>query len=259
MRRKTGSNWRQRCEGIMENFWSMLGNPTFLVCLLVGACVVFKFSFEQFGKPSVSQDENDPWKFVPPRNLTPWRQYLIGFFVYSGSLMLIFLAISIVGPKPFVLIANAAGVPVGEFDTKLTDFSIFPVFVALFLANFYPTLHVPAWLDFEIVIRRLAHRIAYIPKNMDLIFNYMRFSDFDLSQEKLDDAWNAIGLRRPVLDAPDCSSIRPLLDRTMLLYVRALNLASDGQVENSREVREDLSVDVFRQYRDQIQNIEVSL
>ena len=94
---------------------------------------------------------------------------------------------------------------------------------------------------------------------MDFIFNYMRFSEFDLSQEKIDDAWNAIGLHRPVLDAADCGSIRSLLDRTMVLYLKALNLANDAEVENGREMMEELRVDLFRQYRDQIQNVEVSI
>jgi hypothetical protein len=193
---------------------------------------------------TVSQDEKDPWKFIAPRNLTPRRQYLVGFFVYCGVLLLIYLALSLVGPDKILQIAKSSGVSTPELDAALKDFSTFPIVVAFVIIGLNPSLHLPKSLDFEIFIRRLAHRIAYIPKNMDLIFNYMRFSDFDWPQVKIDDAWNAIGLRRPLLDAPDCGSIRSLLDRTVPLYVKALNLAKDGEIENGREVMEDLRVDL---------------
>ena len=242
----------------MANLWSMLQNPVFLICLFTGTFVVLKFCFDQFDKPAVSQDENDPWKFVAPRNLTPPRQYLVGFSVYCGSLLLLFLGISLVGPDKFHEITHSLGLSNSELDGALKSSSTFPFVVAFLIVGLYPNLPIPKWLDVEIVIRRLAHRIAYIPKNMDLIFNYMRFSDFDLPQEKIDNAWNAIGLRRLVLDSTDCGSIRPLLDRTVLLYVRALNLATDGEVDNIR-VMQDLSVEVFRQYRDQIQQVELSI
>jgi hypothetical protein len=243
----------------MENLRLMLQTPVFLICRLFGAFVVFMFCYDQFDKPTVSQDEKDPWKFVAPRNLTPRRQYLVGFFVYCGVLLLIFLALSLVGPDKILQIAKSSGVSTPELDAALKDFSTFPIVVAFVIIGLNPSLHLPKSLDFEIFIRGLAHRIAYIPKNMDLIFNYMRFSDFDWPQVKIDDAWNAIGLRRPLLDAPDCGSIRSLLDRTVPLYVKALNLASDGEIENGREVMEDLRVDLFRQYRDRIQDVEVGV
>ena len=243
----------------MNSFWLMLQNPVFLICLLVGALVVLMFCFDQFDRPIVDQEDNDPWKFIAPRNLTPRRQYLLGFFVYCGSILLFFLAISLIGPDKIFQIATSVGWSTAEFDKAAKDFSTFPVIVAFCIVGLNPSLHLPKSLDVEIFVRRLAHRIAYIPKNMDIIFNYMRFSDFDLSQEKIDDAWNAMGLRRPPLNAPDCGSTRSLLDRTVLLYLKALNLANDGEVENSRELTAELRVDLFRQYRDQIQNVEVSV
>src|SRR5262245_53836750 len=175
--RKAGSSWFQRCEGIMESLWLMLQNPLFLICLLVGAFVIFMFCYDQFDKPTVSQDEKDPWKFVAPRNLTPWRQYLLGFFVYCGLFLLIFVALSLVGPDKFLQIAKGSGLSTPELDAALKDFSTFPIVIAFVMIGLNPSLHLPKSLDFEIFIRRLAHRIAYIPKNMDLIFNSMRFSD----------------------------------------------------------------------------------
>lgn len=243
----------------MNSLWSMLQDPVFVLCLFAGAYVVLKFCFDQFDKPSLNPDENDPWKFVPPRNLTPPQQYLFGFFVYSGFLMLLFLGACLIGPKRFSEITQGLGVSNPELDGVLKSSSTFPVVVAFFIVGLYPNLPIPKWLDVEIVIRRLAHRIAYIPKNMDLIFNYMRFSEVDLTQEKIDEAWNAIGLPRPALDAPDCGSIRTLLDRAVLLYVRARNFATEGEVGDIQEVMKDLSMEVFRQYRDQIENVEMSV
>src|SRR5436305_3298611 len=97
-RRRVGSNWPQRREGIMDSLKLLFWNPVFSICLSAGAFVVLMFCFDRFDKPTISEDENDPWKFVAPRNLTPPRQYLIGFFVYCGTLLLVFLAISLIGP-----------------------------------------------------------------------------------------------------------------------------------------------------------------
>ena len=63
----------------MDSLRLMLQNPVFLICLLVGAFVVLMFCFDQFDKPIMDQEDNDPWKFVAPRNLTPRWQYLVGF------------------------------------------------------------------------------------------------------------------------------------------------------------------------------------
>ena len=244
----------------MENLWSMLHNPVFLVCLFAGAFVVFMFSVGQFAKPSVSMEDNDPRRFVAIQDLTPRHQFLVGFWVYCGSLLLVFLAVSLLGPDNVLQIMKGSGASTpDELTALLKNFSTFPVVVAFLIMGLYPSLRLPKSLDPEIFLRRFAHRIAYIPKNMDLIFNHMRFSEFDSSQEKVDDAWNAIGLRRPLLDAPDCGSIRSLIDRTLLLYVRALNLANDGEVENGHAMMKDLSLEVFRQYRNEIENVEVSI
>src|SRR5215470_7437692 len=93
MRRRAGSNCLQRCEGVMDSSWSMPQDPVFWLCLFVGTFVVFMFCMDQFAKPSVSVEDHDPWSFVATRNLTPWHQYLVGFSVYCGSLLLVFLAV----------------------------------------------------------------------------------------------------------------------------------------------------------------------
>jgi hypothetical protein len=36
----------------------------FLLCLIVGTFVIYKFCLDQFGKSIAGNDDNCPWKFV---------------------------------------------------------------------------------------------------------------------------------------------------------------------------------------------------
>lgn len=229
----------------------------FWVSLGVGAFVVFMYSLDQFGKPTIDRNGNDPWNFIPPPYLTPPQQYLRGFFFYCGTIILVFLAISMLGPTRTLEIVKSAGISTGKFDLK--DIPTFPIVVAFFIIGVNPTLRLPSYLNYEAKLRRFAHRIAYIPKNMDTIFNSMMASDFDLSPQKVDQAWESVNLRRPTLDAPDLHDIRPLLDRTVVLYVLALKLAGEGEYDAGEELVNNLSLMVFRQYRERIEDIEINL
>jgi hypothetical protein len=242
----------------MQSFWSILptGNSLllFLVCLGVGAFVLFMFCLDQFDKLTVNSDDNDPWKFVVPRYLTPRRQYLTGFLFYSGTMMLIFAGISVLGPDRFTQIAKAFGI-----NASLDDYSTFPIVIAFVLVGLHPSLRLPKTLDFEVVIRRTGHRLAYIPRNMDRIFNYMRFAEFDLSQENVNEAWSAIELDRLDLGAADLKAIGPLIDRMALLYMRAAIMAGDIQFLGAANLANNLNLEVFKQYRPEIQNVGVNL
>jgi hypothetical protein len=254
----------------MSGFWSTIptGNNllVFLLCLVVGSFVIYKYCLDQFGKPSVTKDDNDPWKFVVLRYQTPPRQYLIGFSIYFGLMILIFLAVSIVGPGPFfqILKAVVAGAtqtdvpaPATTTDTSLQNYPTFPILVAFYFVGLNPNL--PKVLDFEISLRRFAHRMAYIPKNIDGLINYMRFSDMDMPNDQLADAWSAVDLHRPVPNVPDLKGISSTFDRVVLLYARAATLAGDVNFENAKDLLPNLSLQVFQQYRTEIQNVGINL
>jgi hypothetical protein len=111
----------------------------FSLCLLIGAFVILKFSLEQFPKPCMAAD-TDPWNFVPLPLLTSKRQYLNGLFLYAGTLTLIFLAVSIVGPSPFVEIARTIAVTTTQHNETalpstasltLQNSPTFPILVCL--------------------------------------------------------------------------------------------------------------------------------
>jgi hypothetical protein len=246
----------------MTDFWPTLptGSALFLftICLIVGTFVVFMFCLDQFDKPSAGDPENDPWKFVVPRYLAPRRQYLFGFCVYTGALLLIFLLASLIGPQRILQVIQTTGWSSAELDKALESFSTFPVVVAFVIVGLHPSLHLPKSLDFEAVLRKFAHRIAYIPKNIDRIFNHMRFSEFDLAEDKLNEAWAAMELRRLPLDGND-RRLRPLFDRIVLLYVRAATFAGDMTFEGAADMRKNLTLDVFKLYRTEIQNVGVNL
>ena len=260
------------------SFWPTLPEGSalfiFMLCLVIGAFVLFKFCLDQFDKPSAANNENDPWKFVVLRDLTSRRQYVIGFGTYYGILMLIFLVASIVGPSVVFPIAKAVNSATGSAPPPAltTDASTFPILVAFFIVGLGPNL--PKALDFELIVRRLAHKIAYIPKNMIDIFNFMRFSEFDASGQAITEAWNAVGFRRihhntsSGSDASDASSDRnralldrlvPLLDKSMLLYARAAAVSGDLDLAAPRTLHQGLSLEVFRHYRSQLENVFVNL
>src|SRR5258708_47408 len=114
----------------MSDFWPSLPKDEalylFLLCLGVGAFVVFMYCLDQFDKSTLPRDGNDPWNFFPPPYLTPRSQYLVGFFFYCGTMILIFLAISIVGPERILKIVKGTGIRTSEVGQGLQDFATFP-------------------------------------------------------------------------------------------------------------------------------------
>jgi hypothetical protein len=237
----------------------------FLLCLALGGYVIYRFCLDQFGKPSVSND-NSPWKFVVLRYQTPPRQYLIGFSIYFGSMMLIFLAVSIIGPGPFSRILKAIAAAATQVDISssaaATDISLeshptFPILVAFYLVGLNPNL--PKALDFETSLRGFAHRMAYIPKNLDRLLNYMRFSDMEMPDDKIADAWDSIDLHRPALTAPDLKGAASTFDRVVLLYARAATLSGDASFEDPNDLLANINPEIFQQYRADIQNVSTNL
>lgn len=230
----------------------------FATCLIIGGFVIYRYCLDQFDTPD-APNENDPWRFVVPSLLTDRRQYLLGFSVYCGLIMLGYLILSFAGPKLVLEIAKAIpGADVGVIDAVQKE-TTFPILVAFFIVGLNPKLSLPSGLDFEVFIRRLAHRIAYIPKNMDRLFNHMRFSEFDLAPDRITEAWSLIDLRRPTLDAPDLKSTAPLLDRLVLLYVRAAALAGDVESQDATYMRSEVELEVFKQFRTKVAEVLVGL
>jgi hypothetical protein len=254
----------------MTGIWPTIptGNTLalFLLCLALGAYVIYRFCLDQFGKPSVGNDDNCPWKFVVLRYQTPPRQYLVGFSIYFGSMMLIFLAVSFIGPGPFFKIMKAVAAAATQtdmpssaatVDTTLENYPTFPILVAFYLVGLNPNL--PKALDFETSLRGFAHRMAYIPKNLDRLLNYMRFSDMEMPQEKVAAAWDAIDLHRPTLTAPDLRGASSTFDRVVLLYARAATLSGDASFEDPNDLLPSINLEIFQQYRTEIQNVSTSL
>jgi hypothetical protein len=260
------------------NFWPTLPEGSalfiFMLCLVVGGFVLFKFCLDQFDKPSANNNDSDSWKFVVLRDLTSRRQYLIGFGTYYGVLLLIFLVASIAGPSvvfPIAKVVNSAtGSPPPPALT--TDASTFPILVAFFIIGVSPNF--PKALDFELVIRRLAHKIAYIPKNIIDMFNFMRFSEFEASGQAIAEAWNVVGFRRinyntssgsdvsdasPELNRALLDRLVPLLDKAMLLYAHAAAVSGVLDLPAARTLHQGLSLEVFRHYRPQLEHVFVNL
>jgi hypothetical protein len=232
----------------------------FVICLLLGGFVVVKFCVDQFEKPTPAE-ASDPWDFVILRYQTPRRQYRIGFLVYCGVVLLFFIVASLL---PDVTVQIAKGVAAAATltsppaaTTATPNYPTFPILVAFFIVSINSSL--PKALDLETWLRRFAHRLAYIPHNMERVFNFMRFSKFDLPQEKLDAAWIAADLRRPANKDKDLENWLMNLNRTVVLYAEAGTLAGDLSLADAGELSTILNVKAFTLYREDIQNAGVSL
>lgn len=244
------------------------GNALFIfgLCMLVGVFVIVKFCLDQFDKPTVGNDENDPWKFLVTRFLTSREQYLTGFTVYCGIILFIFVGVSLIGPGPIFEIFKAIGAATqgdlpqqsaASTTVSLRDYPTFPIVIAFYIVGLNPNL--PKALDFEVVVRRLGHRIAYIPTSMHQIFNFMRFSEFDLSDEQRQRAWDTADLKRAIIEAPEFKSLVPLFDRAVLLYARAGMLTGDLTFDGADNLPQTVNLEVFKEYREEVQNVGVNL
>jgi hypothetical protein len=130
--------------------------------VLIGAFVIFKHCLDQFDKPVENLDNR--WNFLVLSQLTPQRQYIIGFTIYYGLSMVLFLGLSFAGPGFFACIAKEAGADVDNLGVGLKDHSTFPIIVAFVMVGLYPNLRPPIAYDVEIWLRRIGHWVAYIPK-----------------------------------------------------------------------------------------------
>ena len=240
----------------------------FVISLVVGAGVLLKFCLEQFDKPTQSKIENDPWPFIVPKYLAPRRQYIAGFLLYFIILLGIFLLFSFLGPNVVARIfagiataqniSNVATPPAATAATAAhaTVNPIFPIVIGFWLVGINPSL--PKFLDVELLVRKLGHRMAYIPKGMNDIFVFMRYagySDFVIPERELKEAWNEIGVRPVTTTLDELKPAVELINHVVFMYGRAATLAGDLNLNISSSLREGLAVEVFRTYRSDIQRV----
>jgi hypothetical protein len=254
----------------MNNLWSALPTGSAAVvfgsCIAIGIFVLFKFCLDQFEKPSRNTSDADPWKFVDPRYLTTPRQYVVGFAIYFGTLTMIFLVASFIGPDLISQIGSTFGLGSGQATggrlsstggNSLQAYPTFPIIVAFVMVGLNPNLKLPKILDFEALVRQFAHRSAYIPRNMSNMFDFMRISKFTVSDLEIGEAWKAVGLQRPDFKQPTLARVATSLDRGVVLYSRAAELAGDPS--GVTFPHDGLNLGVFRRYRSQLDHVLVNL
>jgi hypothetical protein len=236
----------------------------FAACMVIGFFVIIKYCLDQFDKPIAEPADKVPWDFVRPHRLTSRQQYLTGFAIYCSIILFIFVVVSVViGPGNFFVIINAISAALTATDLPaplaspiangLQDYPSFPLIIAFYIVGLNPNL--PKIIDFELPVRKLAHQLAYIPKNMDRIFNYMRFSQFDLPDDKVVDAYAAAELKRPKIEGDDLKLILPLFDRVVVLYAEAATLSGDINLHDTEKLAQQLDLDLFKQYRSEVQDV----
>jgi hypothetical protein len=87
----------------------------------------------------------------------------------------------------------------------------------------------------------------------------MRFSKFSPSLQTVAEAWKTTPLRPIISDSSDLERALPLFDKALVLYARASTLSGERNMGSAKALSSYFNLDVFKQYREQLQNVFVSL
>ena len=77
-------------------------NGAFLLALVLGGVVLILFANERFNQPTYNQDEKDPATQFLPKYLATRREYSRALMMYVVSIEVIYIILSLLGPKLFV-------------------------------------------------------------------------------------------------------------------------------------------------------------
>src|SRR3954462_6496239 len=99
-------------------------NMLFLIGLLLGGFVVYRYLREKFDQPTLPRDDGDLVSIIAPRFLATHTQYANALLLYIGLAEMVFISLSFLGPSAFP----------GVQQTPSMSES-FPIWVALVLTG----------------------------------------------------------------------------------------------------------------------------
>ena len=142
----------------------------FFGCLGVAIWLVYMFCQKKFAERSVT--ESSDWIYqLLPRQLATREEYAKGFLIYFGTLAVLVLLLSLLGPRAIE--------PLGIKLPEPAGYVILPLAVAFILVGALPT--VPGITLIEKNLREYAHKRAYIPDAAHATADRLAAADFDFT------------------------------------------------------------------------------
>jgi hypothetical protein len=142
----------------------------FFGCLGVAIWLVYTFCQKKFAERSVT--ESSDWIYqLLPRQLATREEYSKGFLIYFGTLAVLVVLLSLLGPKNLE--------PLGIKLPEAAGYVIVPLAVAFILVGALPT--VPGLTLIEKNLREYAHKRAYIPDAARATADRLAAADFDFA------------------------------------------------------------------------------
>jgi len=145
-------------------------SPLFFACLLAAVAIVYVACRKKFAERSVTGSEDYIYQFLP-RQLATREEYSKGFMTYFGSIALMVVLLSLIGPK------NVASL--GITFQKEVSYVVLPLAIAFVLVG--ALQNVPGLSLLEQMLRQYAHERAYIPAAARATAERLAAADFDFS------------------------------------------------------------------------------
>lgn len=162
----------------------LFGTPVgldYLVYLALGVLVICWFAFNLLNRPILVEDEDEKtlYELVGMRNFSLSGEFLRSYIVFVSILLVIYFTASfcaaVVGKSP-LFSADVAGYAIGDTLVSGEDVK-WPLAFALAIVGLGPTLPVLG----EVVesLRRIAHQLVGIPRNIIQIADMLRRCEID--------------------------------------------------------------------------------
>ncbi len=159
----------------------------FFGSLAVAIWLVYVFCQQKFAERSVTGSRDYVYQLLP-QQLATREEYSKGFLIYFGTMAVIVVLLSLLGPKNLE--------PLGITLPKQLSYITVPLAIALVLMGALP--NVPGLLLIEKFLRQYAHARAYIPDAARATAQRLAAADFDFSSYQGD-----------VLQSPEMRGVEP--------------------------------------------------
>lgn len=142
----------------------------FFACLGIAVWFVYLFCRQRFAERSVT--ESSDWIYqLLPRHLATRDEYSKGFLTYFGTLAVVVVLLSLLGPKNLATLGITLPQGIG--------YVVVPFFIAFVLIGALPT--VPGLIAVEKYLRTYAHRRAFIPDAARATADRLAAAGFDFT------------------------------------------------------------------------------
>jgi hypothetical protein len=210
----------------------------FSLAFFAASTIVVLYCWPKFDESALPKNDNDFITQFLPHDLASPKEYSYGLLTYIISMLTVLAVLSALGPPVLKLIG---------LEAPTTAAGATPIVVALAMVGLAP--NVPVLKELEIMIRRFAHRRAFIPSAARATAERLTAAKFDFAQYRGADALGSdeMGGVTPADLAAERGSIEYNWARLCCLCY-ALRLRED-------EATEALDRDLLNSYRRDVDSI----